>query len=260
MAEKKIKNSAVHDARLKADIASFKSSVAFLLFCAVIFFTATNLQYTRTSLYMPLWMFINSHKWIMLIPVILFGLSAFWRFRALKSKKEEGYSYFSSSDAFTITLFVLAFLVAFTMTYSVALLIVLTIAFALCYYSTRLFSRDFMLTTFMNSAFAMLIWLIGGKSFTTGTLPLIAKTSYLSLSLLTVLAVIFAVIMIFTGKIKVNAKGSYIPVIASFVIGAVLCGVLAFAPGLISMIVAEIILLAQYVALGVYYTVRLLNQ
>ena len=36
--------------------------------------------------------------------------------------------------------------------------------------------------------------------------------------------------------------------------------VLLAAPAVMSLMLAEIILLVQYVALGVYYTVRLLNQ
>lgn len=260
MAEKKTKGSIVQDARLKEDIASFKSSVAFLLFCAVIFFTATNLQYTSSSLYMPIWLFINNNPWIMLIPIVLFGLSLFWNYRMRKLNKEEGYSYFASGDAIAVTSFILAFVLAFMMTYSVAILISVTVAFALCYYAIKLFSKDFMLCTFMNTALALLIWIIGGKSLTTGALAITSRTVYIALSAITVLGVLAIVIMILAGKIKIKGKGSYVPVIISFVIGAALCAVLAFMPGLISMIVAEIILLVQYVALGVYYTVRLLNQ
>jgi hypothetical protein len=52
----------------------------------------------------------------------------------------------------------------------------------------------------------------------------------------------------------------FVAVIISFVIGAALCVVLLAAPAVMSLMLAEIILLVQYVALGVYYTVRLLNQ
>ena len=259
MAEKKTKNSAVQDARLRDDIASFKSSVAFLLYSAVIFFTATNLQYNKTSLRVPISIFFGNNPWIMIFPLILFGLSAYWLYSNRKKKKDEGFSYFSSDDAFVITLFILVFALAFAMSYSVALLIAVTVGFALCYYSTRLFSKDFMVATFMNAAFAMLLWLIGGTSATTGVLPTIAKVVFLVLSILAITAAAAVTVMVMGGKLGAF-KGSYIPVIISFVIGAALCVVLLAAPAVMSLMLAEIILLVQYVVLGVYYTVRLLNQ
>ena len=94
MAKNKVK---ANDPKLQADIASFKASMAFIIFCFIIFLTASNLENNR-EMYRFRYDLDTKMWWLLLIPAALLAVSAVLRVMAIRSNKDESFSYFSTSD------------------------------------------------------------------------------------------------------------------------------------------------------------------
>lgn len=250
------------DVRLKADIASFKASVAFLLFCAVIFFTVTYLPFERGSLYIPIWNFFKSYPFVLLVFPILLGLSCLWKYLSSKKNKDESYRYFASSDAIAISLFLLIFALTLMLTYQMSVFLTVIAGFALCYYVKHFFQKDFFVVTLLNLDIALSLWLMfGGEGKNTGGIATVIKYVFVIAAVIGFVGIIVTAFTILKNKKKYGAqKLSFIPIIISVVVGAALAALLYFLPATVTILVAEIALLIQFVGLGVYYTVRLLNQ
>ncbi len=261
MAEKRTKNGAVQDVRLKQDIAAFKASVVFLLFCAVIFFTVTHLTWERGSLYMTIRYFIEDYPWILSGFFLLFGLCCIWKFVNIRKHKDESYSYFSSGDACGVSLFLLVFALTLTMTYHMSVILTITVGYALCYYVKHFFQKDFFLITLLNLDIALALWLAFGSIGMDGGVANFAKTLFALAAALGFVVICYMVFrLIKKGKKHNSEKLTFVPAVISLVIGAALAALMFFAGATVTILIAEIVLLVQYVGLGVYYTVRLLNQ
>ncbi len=261
MAEKRNNNGAVQDVRLKQDIAAFKSSVVFLLFCAVIFFTVTHLTYERDSLYMTIRTFIEHYPFVLAAFFALFGLCCIWKFINIKKHKDESYRYFSSGDACGISLFLLIFALTLTMTYHMSVILTVIVGYALCYYVKHFFQKDFFLVTLLNTDIALALWLLFGNAGMTGGVASFAKIVFAVIAALGFIAVCYSVIKLIRNKKQIKKeKLSLIPAVVSIALGGVLAVLMYFTGSVVTILIAEIVLLVQYVGLGVYYTVRLLNQ
>lgn len=261
MAQKKNIKASNQDIRLREDIASFKASVVFLLFCAVIFFTVTKLSYERDSLYVKLRIFIENNPWILAIFLVLFGLSCVWKYLSNKNKKDEGLKYFSSGDAVGVTLFLLVYVLTLVATYHMPVILTVIVAYALGYYVKHFYGKDFFLVTLLSLDMALALFLAFGNLGTSGGLSTFVKILFAIAAVAGFVAIVYAAYKLLSDKARVKKeKLTLVPAIISLVIGAVLA-VLCFAlPQAVTILAAEIVLLVQYVALGVYYTVRLLNQ
>lgn len=261
MSKKKTQTLNKQDAKLREDIASFKASVAFLLFCAVIFFTVSNFTYSRDSLYIPVRSFIEKYPFILAVFFVLFGLCCVIKYFKVKNKVNEDFSYFSSSDACGVTLFLLVYALTFTMTNSTAVLLAVIVSYAIVYYVKQFFAKDFLLVTLLNADIALALWLIFGSSGMTGGVASFVKIVFVIVTALGFFAVCYFCYKLLKDKKDCKKNNlNIIPAVISLVFGIVLSVVMLIAPEALTILVAEIILLAQYVGLGVYYTVRLLNQ
>ncbi len=261
MATKKQNATSKQDIRLKNDIASFKASVAFLLFCVVVFFTVNNLQYTRESLHIKLKVFLGHNPWLVAISAILLILGFVYRYMTLKSKKDESYSYFSSEDTLGVAIFQFLFIIAFLLSDSLAVLLSVIVGYAVVYYVKHFFGKDFLYVTLLNCCCAMALWLVFGHTGVSGLLATCAKIFFVAASGLGFIATVYGLVRLYLNKSYMKAqKLSILPAIVTLAFAGVL-GILLLMPNAaLTILVAEIILLAQYLGLGIYYTVRLLNQ
>lgn len=258
MAKKQTTKYADKDIQLKEDIASFKAMVAFIAFCLVIFFTATNIIYERGSMYMSMRITLEKCPWVIAVFAAVFGLSCFWKYRCAKKKTDESYRYFSSSDACGVALFLLVYLLMLIVTYHSYAIIAVTVGFAVAYYVKHFYLRDFYIVSLFNVVAAFLIWLILGNPGTSGGASDIAKIGLVIIALGVIVYAVASTLDMIRKKAENQAKLTIVTAAISIIIAgilAVLCRT-----GTISVLVAEIILLIQYVSLGVFYTVRLLNQ
>ena len=164
----------------------------------------------------------------------------------------------------------------FAATANILMYSIIVVGFAVGYYAKRFFGTEIYTVTILNLATAFGLWLrFGNKGWST----VLSKASVILLfiGVIAAIAVILAfyVAKVASGKFSntlINKAASVlgidtkaknlciIPVFVSLVIGAVLAIVLQFAPQYLTLLVAEIILLIQYAALGVFYTVKLINQ
>ena len=261
MSKKKTQAFNKQDVKLREDIASFKASVAFLLFCAVIFFTVSKFTYSRDSLYMPVRSFIEKYPFILAVFFVLFGLCCAIKYLRVKNKVNEDFSYFSSSDACNITLFLLLYALTFTLTYSTAVLLTVIVSYAVVYYAKQFFAKDFLYITLLNLDIALALWLVFGASNMTGGVASFVKILFIVVTALGFFAICYCCYKMFKDK-KGSKKNSLniLPAVISLVFGIVLTIAMLVSSETVTILVSEIILLAQYVGLGVYYTVRLLNQ
>lgn len=264
-----------YDPKLREDIASFKASMAFIIFSLIIFLTASNIQNNRETYRFR--DYLDHNMWLMLIPVGIFAVSAVLKFLAISKKKDESYSYFSTSDFLGLAFLFLVYSLTFAATNNILMYSAVVIGFALAYYTKRFFNTDFYAVTLLNLAIAMGLWLkFGNKGWSTllSKISLVILLAFAVITAVLVVAFVFAklcskdkgckltkALYIFGVRSKADsAKLSLVPVFISLVTGIVLALILMLAPQLITLLVAEIILLIQYVALGVYYTVKLINQ
>lgn len=255
MAKNKTK-APVRDERLKNDIASFKASAAFIIFFMLIFFTSS-LQNNRA-----MYNFRNSldnNMWVLAIPFAIVAIASLIKNRAVKKNKDESFSYFSSDDFLGLSVLFLVWSLTFTATTSIFMYIMVIIGFAIAYYAKRFFGSDFYAVTLLNLSVAFALWLkFGVKGWSTT----LSKTSIIILFIFCALTAIGVTVLTVYGiRAKNNGcfkKYCFIPVFVSLVLGAALA--LAVNNSIITLLVAEIILLIQYAALGVFYTVRLINQ
>lgn len=256
MAQKRIDEKEKKDQRLKEDIASFKASVVFLLLCAVIFFTLNNLANAPGTLYLPFGRLVG-RWWFVGIFVLLFIGAAVWYIRNVRAHKDESCRYFSSADALGLALFLLVYVLTFRYTWHAHRLIAVTLALALIYYVKHFFGKDFLLITLLNLDIALGLWLVFGN---TGISALGAKIGAAVICAAGFLLILFFLCRMMADKKKMKQNRWVLwPAIVSIALGAVLAVLLWFVPAF-SVSIAGIILLVQYVGLGVYYTVRLLNQ
>ncbi len=261
MAQKKNNKASKQDIRLKEDIASFKASVVFLLFCAVIFFTVTKLSYERDSLYLKFRLFIENNPYVLAIFFVLLGLCCVWKYLNVKNKKDESYKYFSSSDACAVSLFLLVYVLTLVVTYHMPVILTVIVAYALCYYVKHFYGKDFFLFTLLNLDMALALFLAFGNLGTSGGISTFVKILFAAAALIGFLAIIYSAWKLLSDKAKFKAeKLTLIPAAVSLAVGAVLAILCFTMPETVTILAAEIVLLVQYVGLGVYYTVRLLNQ
>ncbi len=258
MAKKQTTNSVVEDIRLKEDIASFKAMVAFIAFCLIIFFTATNIVYERGSMYMNIRFFIDKCPWIIAIFVGIFGLACLWKYNCSKNKKNESYRYFSSNDACGTTLFLLVYLLMLIVTYHTSVIIAVTVGFAVAYYVKHFYLRDFYIVSLFNIVASFMLWLVFGNPGTSGGISEIAKIGLAIIAACVIIYAVISALAIIRKKTGAQEKLTLVPAVISIVIAGILA-VLCYT-GTINILVAQIVLLIQYVGLGVFYTVRLLNQ
>lgn len=271
MAKDKIKK---YDPKLKEDIASFKASFAFIIFCVIIFLTASNLE-TNEALY-TFKDFLDHNMWLLVIPFGIFAISAALRILAAAKKWDESYSYFSTHDFLGLSSLFVVYTLTFTSTSNILMYSLVVVGFAVGYYAKRFFGPDFYTITLLNLAIAFGLWLkFGNKNWST-FLSKFSVGLLLAGAIVTVLLIaVFAFSRIFIKKPTILDKSvcifgvtdrndlpklCMIPALVSIILGIALAIVLQFFPQYMTLLMAEIILLIQYVALGVIYTVRLINQ
>ena len=274
MANKKVKQ---YDQKFKEDIASFKASMAFIIFCLIIFLTASNIENNRATY--DFRHFLDNNIWMLIIPFGIFAAAAVLRIIAYKKGADESCSYFSTRDFLGLSFLFLVYSLTFTATNSVLMYVMVVIGFALGYYSKHFFGADFYIVTLMNVAIAFGLWLkFGNKGWGTTLSTLSVNILFTLCGITAILIVVFAVARLVRRKGSAGiadkalavfgitrentpfGKLCLIPVFVSLVLGIALALVLQFAPIYLTLLVAEIILLVQYVALGVFYTVKLINQ
>lgn len=271
MAKNKVQQ---NDPKLREDIASFKASFAFIIFCLIIFLTASNIQNNKTTYLFR--NFLDNNMWMFIIPFGIFAVSAVLRIKAGIKGTDESYSYFSTHDFLGLSSLFVVYSLTFAATTNILMYSIIVVGFAVGYYAKRFFGPDFYTVTILNLATAFGLWLgFGNKGWST----VLSKASVILLFIGVIAAIVvilaFSVAKVASGKFSntlINKAASVlgidtkaknlciIPVFVSLVIGAVLAIVLQFAPQYLTLLVAEIILLIQYAALGVFYTVKLINQ
>ena len=272
-----------HDPKLKEDIASFKASFAFIIFCVLIFITASNFENNR-EMYDFRFKFESDYK-LLLIPFGLFILSAALRIIAAVKKKDESYSYFSTHDFLGLSSLFVVYSLTFAYTVNTFIYSAVIIGFAIGYYVKKFFGPDFYCVTLLNLAVAFGLWIQFGNKLWEAPHGIFAASELAKILLLFGVAATVLLIVLFTlakmlfGKTKASgimdrvmaiygidrkspdfAKLSHIPVFISLIFAVVLWVMLANYPHYLTVLTAEIILCVQYVALGIYYTVKLINQ
>jgi len=276
MAKNKVKQ---QDTKLREDIASFKASMAFIIFCVIIFFTATQIQNDH-NMYFKVRPYLDSHAWLLAIPFGIFAISAILKVRAIKKKKDESLKYFSTSDFLGLSALFVLYSVTFAATAYTLVYSLVVVGFAIGYYAKHFFNNDFYCVTLLNLAAAFALYLKFGTKLWTSKLSTVSN-----LFLMAVCIIVIALVMLFViskmfikkgdtaklldkavyvfgipGKNGSIAKLCLAPAWISLIIALALALILQFAPGMMQLLVAEIIILIQYVALGIFYTVKLINQ
>ncbi len=274
-------NVKMNDPKLREDIASFKASFAFIIFCLIIFLTASNAPSTREGM-MKLYKFrdyLDNNMWLLIIPFGIFAISAFMRIRAGINKTDESYRYFSTHDFLGLSSLFVVYTLTFAATNNILMYSIVVVGFAVGYYAKRFFGVDFYTVTILNLAIAFGLWIkFGNKGWDTTLSNTALILLMLGVAAAIILIVVFTVSRIIhknksagqldktlcifgvDGKSADFSKLCLFPVFVSIVIGAVLAATLYFFPAYLTLLVAEIILLIQYVVLGVFYTVKLINQ
>lgn len=264
-----------YDPKLKEDIASFKASSAFIIFCFIIFLTVSKIQDNRWF-----YNFRYSNIWLLIVPFIVFAASVALRAIAAVKKRDESYSYFSTHDFLGLSSLFVVYALTFATTPYIMIYNLVVVGFAVGYYAKRFFSTDFYALTIFNLAVAFGLWLVFGNKGWESNLATISKILLAAgIGITSILVILFTFAAIISkkkksfgilnnalliygidGKKTAYSKLCLVPVFISIVIGIALAGTLYFFPQYLTLLVAEIILLIQYVALGVFYTVRLINQ
>ncbi len=254
---KKLSTKEKQDKQLREDISSFKSSVAFILFCIVIVFTTSVIRGQRG---VNVKAALLCQKWYFILPfAVLLALCGVWRYLSFKKKKDEGLSYFNSYDALGIAFFLFGYvnILGGLASGTITALIGYTVLFAVCTFVKQFFTRDFFAASLVNADIAALIGIVGKKfTFSTGFGKAIV---FILMAAAAALAVVSAVKAIQNKKLMKDEGLTYLPAIISAVIGIVLVLLVKLIPAF-TVLLAEIVLLVQFVALGVVYTVRMLNR
>ncbi len=271
------KNIVQNDPKLKDDIASFKASMAFIIFCLIIFITASNLQNNK-AMY-DFRNYLDHNPWLLIIPFGIFAISAVLKIRADVKKTDESYRYFSTHDFLGLSSLFVVYSLTFAATNNILMYSIVVVGFAVGYFAKRFFGVDFYIVTLLNLATAFGLWLkFGDKGWSTTLSKASAILLFAGVAVTVILIAVYAVIKTVCKKSSVKfidktmavygvdtakseaSKLCLFPVFVSLVIAAALALVLQFAPQYMTLLVAEIILLIQYVVLGVFYTVKLINQ
>lgn len=272
MAKDKIKK---YDPKLKEDIASFKASFAFIIFCLIIFLTASNLKNDRATYNFR--DFFDHNMWLLIIPFGVFAISAALRIIAAVKNWDESYSYFSTHDFLGLSSLFVLYTLTFASTNNILLYSIVVVGFAIGYYAKRFFGPDFYTITLLNLAIALGLWIrFGNKGWSTFLSRFSAILLFIGVAITVLLVALFAFSRIFMKKKytildkavcvfgvtdkKDFSKLCMFPALISIILGIALAIVLWFLPQYLTLLMAEIILLVQYVALGVFYTIRLINQ
>ena len=272
MAKDKVKK---NDPKLKEDIASFKASFAFIIFCLIIFLTASNLKNDRATYGFR--DYFDHNMWLLVIPFGIFAISAALRILAAVKNRDESYSYFSTHDFLGLSSLFVVYTLTFACTNNILMYSLVVVGFAVGYYAKRFFDSDFYAITILNLAIAFGLWLVFGAKGWGTFLSRFSTILMLIGVVVTVLLIAgFALSRIFMRKsytlfdkavciFGVTGKNHFsklcmLPAIISIVVGIALAIVLQFFGQHMTLLVAEIILLIQYVALGVFYTIKLINQ
>ena len=235
----------------KEDILFFRMSCAFVLCIAAVFF----INYLNNSIDLASDIYIiskrTSSRIIALVLALLsVGYFAFCRYK----KKDESESTFSSGNLAAIVCYLSGGFIYWGTTYSPRYdaLITLTISFGLLYFIYNFYKRDFFAFSVANLLFLSTAWL-----FTRGSAKFLVPKA--------IMLILCLVACLMTCKVEralaKKNKGVLHLVLFSFLITVVLISLSKFI-GIraITSSIMMTVIIAQYVAGGIYYTVKLFTE
>ena len=255
---KKSKKSAVYSEKKKLveDISFFKSSVLFLMLCAVVLFTlrvdeiGSRTFAMMTASWLP---FAYGHVQLLFIFGVLTIASAVYFIICRKNKKDESLSYISSLNLLCLSGFCTLYCFTFSLDMSSIKLLVVTAVCGAFYYITKFYDKDFVYFYLFNVLLCFNIWSLFGN----------AASSRPALSVILKLAGIIGIAAVcyftFAAKKKAGKVSFNIwPFAVSAIFFAALA-VLMLTVQFVTPTVALVVMLIQFVAAAVYYTVKVLN-
>lgn len=237
----------------KEDIITFRMSSLFVLACAAIvgIFRLTNghamLAFYRT---------VRKPAYIAVMAVLLVLSAAFFLYNKLKKKDESARSY-ASINYLSIVLYAVgvSFYCGYMNNPSPWVLIVATIGLSLLYMIYHIYERDFFVFSLGNLVFLTTVW-----AFSVGSLFKAVVSA--------ILVVLSALCCVYAYKLsrKKSGKLRFEPVYISFLIAVILL-VLEIVGGIRSAFGSSIgdafvygVLFFQYLAGGIYYTIKLIKE
>ena len=255
---KKTKKSAVRSEKNKLveDIGFFKSSVLFLMLCAVVLFTLRideigGRTFSKmTASWLP---FAYGHIQLLFVFGVLTVASAVYYFICRKKKLDESFRYISSLNLLSLTGFCTLYCFIYSIDASSLKLLVATAVCGAFYYVTKFYNKDFVYFYLFNVVLCYNVWsLFGVGAASRPVLNMILKFAGVAA---------FAVVcfLIYRAKKSAGKEGFIIwPFAVSAFFFAALA-VLLLTVQSVTPAVALIVLLIQLVAATVYYTVKVLN-
>ncbi len=244
----------VADKHLKEDIIFFKSSVLFLLLCAAVLFTLrvdgmSKTFYMMTASFLP---YAYGNVQLLFIFGVLTVAAAVYYVVCRKNKKDESMSYFSSTNMLCLAAFCEAYCFTYHIDGSSVKLLVLTFVCGVLYYINKFYNSDVVWYYLFNVLLCYNLWsFFGTAASSRPALGIVLK----AFGVIGIVAVCY-----FAYKAKAKAEKSQFIVwpfamtAVIFVALAVLCGI-----STITTTLAMVVMLVQFIAAGVYYTIKLLK-
>lgn len=238
-------------ARYKEDIIFFRMSALFLLVCIAV----VGIFRLKAMPSNAFHRFAHT-PWVMAaVTVLLLAAVGYWLYCKI-TKKDESLKSVSSINCVAVAAYIFLFTMYWGWTYSprYGTVITLTIALPLLYFINHIYKKDFFAFSASNLIFAAAVWLFmrSGLIFTVAAavmLPVSAFCCYYGYRL---------------GK-KYNGAEKYKyrfePICISFLITVVLIVLRSFVKvQFLTSSLVWIIMLFQYIAGGIYYTIKLLRE
>lgn len=237
--------------RYKEDIIFFRMSALFLLVCIAVvgIFRLKSMPSNAFHRF-------AHNPWVMAaVTVLLLAAVVYW-LCCKKSKKDESQKSVSSINCVAIAAYIFLFTMYWGWTYSprYGTVITLTIALPLLYFINHLYKKDFFVFSASNLIFASAIWFF----MRSGLKFIIAAAVMLSVSA-------FCCYYGYRMSKKLNGTEKYRyrfePICISFLIAVVLIVLRSFVKvQFLTSSLVWIIMLFQYLAGGIYYTIKLLRE
>ena len=250
----------------KSDVRFYKMSSLFFVLCAVVLFilkimdsvtyrisTGKNLAYELYTLFRnPVYILIVSVLFIVCVVCMIINKT---------KKKDESLRVISSTNAFAIMLYILGFSAFYGIKGRLdpkdsVLAIAVTVVLALIYYISKIYKRDFLIFSIENALLAMLLY---KYQYVTGARGIVGK-----ILLIIAFAAVGFVMSYALNKAKSRISKGKNQALLSFpyFVTLAIWSVFMFTVG-VEFITTEImltVLLIQYIAFAIVYTIKLIRE
>lgn len=250
----------------KSDIDFYKMSGVFAIACIFVVITLrmsntiTLRHSTGANLTYNFYSLCHNPFFIALAAIIGLG-SVAWYVYSRAKKIDESSKVFSSTDCLALVIYLAVFCASFGIEINSTrhmFFIIFTIAVSVIYFISKIFHIDFFFYTVMNSIFVLTLYMFATRTF---ALALAVK----ALMVIAAAVICYLVSTKYNGSQKSKKSKSYLffPVYISLVLWAVGMFWKAFTMGTPLFLQTNamiVIMLVQYLIVGIVYTIRLIRE